>query len=606
MILRKIKSITSILSSAQKKKLACFQVFIIFSALIELVAVSTLPTFLYIASTKNVVETDEKVRYFFNYLNLQSHYELIQYAAFIALTLIISGNVASLCITYFLTKFSAEIGHELSSILFKHYLKKPYLFHVQNSSSKLINNIYSEVGRIFSGIFNPILQLNAKLILSIALVVNLFFNSPDVTLIMISVLGFIYVCIYLMVKNLLSKNGKVLTDSNITSYNTLNESLSGIKEIKQMQIEDFYHKKFFDSSIKRARAIANNQLISMFPKNILEIFAFGGGITFIIHLISGNKSFEEALPTLSLFAISGYKLMPAIQQVFSSISSAKSNINAFHNIKKDLQQAQATNSVGWEKSDTKIDFKNNIQLKEITFSYPNNNSPVLNDLTFDISKNESIALVGLSGSGKTTTVDVLLGILHQQIGSLYIDGKKITNQNISSFMNIMGYVPQTIFLSDSTLAENIALGENKEDIDIDRVIKALRMADLYDHVMTLEETIFTKVGERGVQLSGGQRQRVGIARVLYRSPEIIIFDEATSALDSLTEHNIMNSIDSLKDNKTILIIAHRLTTIQNCDKVLIFEKGQIVDSGTYDELITKNSLFQKMANNRFENIAKDN
>jgi len=333
------------------------------------------------------------------------------------------------------------------------------------------------------------------------------------------------------------------------------------------------------------------------PKYFMELIAFGTMIALVLYLLTSHKdNLGMILPILSVYALTGFKLLPTFQQIYSSIATIKGNMISFENIKDDLIESkrQNTSEVGiLEKEQLYV--KKNIVLEDVTFTYPNKEKPVLCNLSLTIKTNSIVGIVGLSGSGKSTLIDIVLGLISPQSGRLKVDDIKVSKENLRAWQNSIGFVPQSIFLSEGTIAENVAFGISKSNIDTMIVKQALKLAHLEELVSNMPKGIDTKVGERGVQLSGGQRQRIGIARALYNDPSLLVFDEATSALDGTTEKMIMDAIHDFSGMKTIIMIAHRLKTVQKCDVIYFINHGKIIDSGTYSELLEKNEQFREMA-----------
>jgi HlyD family secretion protein len=319
-------------------------------------------------------------------------------------------------------------------------------------------------------------------------------------------------------------------------------------------------------------------------------------ILLILYLIaSHNGNLGMILPIISVYAIGIIKLLPAFQQIYSSMAIIKANIPAFESIKHDLYDSLQKEIKSQKFERNCFTPKHSISLENITFTYPNKEEPALNKLDVFIPSNSVIGIVGPSGSGKSTLIDVLLCLIEPDNGHLKIDGEIINHQNRRSWQNVIGFVAQTIFLSEGTIAENVAFGIPKNQIDLNQVQKVLKLAHLSDLISTLDQGIHTKVGERGVQLSGGQRQRIGIARALYNNAEVLVFDEATSSLDGITEKMIMEAIHDFSGKKSIILIAHRLKTVKKCDKIFFIDKGRVADQGTYQELIKSNKHFKDMA-----------
>ena len=332
------------------------------------------------------------------------------------------------------------------------------------------------------------------------------------------------------------------------------------------------------------------------PRYLVELIAFGSIILLILYLmISYEGNLGIILPILSIYAVGAIKLLPAFQQIYGSIGLIKANIAAFDSIQEDLNNSFRVESEKQIIEEEYLNPKKQISLENIAFTYPSKEEPALNQLSMTIPANSVIGVVGPSGAGKSTLIDIFLGLIEPQEGQLIIDHTIINDQNRRSWQNSIGFVAQSIFLSEGTIAENIAFGISNDQIDLDQVHKVIKLAHLDEFIKTLNNGVDTKVGERGVQLSGGQRQRIGIARALYHKAEVIVFDEATSSLDGVTEKMIMDAIHDFSGKKTIILIAHRLRTVQKCDKIFFINNGTVADQGTYQELLENNEHFKNMA-----------
>ena len=370
--------------------------------------------------------------------------------------------------------------------------------------------------------------------------------------------------------------------------------MMGIKDIKLKSLERNFIGRFRQPSIDNARFSAQGLVIAILPRYLLETVAFGGIISIILILLSNDVLISEIIPVLSLYAVAGYRLLPAVQNIYSAQSMIKYNRPALMIIINDLKEIETEekNELSNE-VDQIIKFDRKITVNDIFFKYPKSKKNVINGISLSILKNTSIGFAGSTGSGKTTLIDVILGLLDPKKGNIIVDDTIINNQNLLSWQNKISYVPQTIFLIDESISSNIAFGIKREEIDHDKVAKAAQLANLDRFVEDLPEKYDTLVGENGVKLSGGQRQRIGIARALYNEPEVLVLDEATSALDGITENYVMEAIESLSNKLTLIIVAHRITTIENCDMIYFLEEGKIKDYGTYNELISKNSQFKR-------------
>jgi len=333
---------------------------------------------------------------------------------------------------------------------------------------------------------------------------------------------------------------------------------------------------------------------------MLELLAYGSIIVLILFSIVSTSSYENInnlIPLLAVFALAGFKILPALQHIYSSLTMIRSNLASYHNLADDLKASHMQiNSAKTLKGNARLEFARELELRDICFKYPNSEKLILDNINLNIYPNQVIGFVGPSGSGKSTLIDILLGLIPPQSGSIKLDGEPISN-NHRAWQDIIGYVPQSIFLSDTSIAENIAFGIPLESIDIPRIHEVIKLAQLDTFVGDLPDGINTIVGERGVQLSGGQCQRIGIARSLYIDSNILFLDEATSSLDGVTESFIMDSINNLQGKKTIVIVAHRLTTVKNCDTIFYLDSGKIVDQGTFDELSSRHNFFRAAQNN---------
>jgi HlyD family secretion protein len=350
-----------------------------------------------------------------------------------------------------------------------------------------------------------------------------------------------------------------------------------------------------------AEATGANLAMSRVPRYAMELLAFGGVISLVLYLLAAHEgNLGTILPVLSIYALAGFKLLPAFQQIYTALSQVRGNLAAFDALRDDLRASAETepdSQVADPDPETRAHLtpEHAIELADITFTYPGKADPALRDVRVEIPVNRVIGLVGATGSGKSTLIDILLGLIRPQQGELRVDGVPVAEDRLRVWQNSLGFVPQAIFLADSTIRENIAFGLPPEATDEDRVRRAATMAHLDELLEELPLGLETRVGERGVQLSGGQRQRIGIARALYDDADVLILDEATSALDGITERLIMDAIHDFSGRKTIIMIAHRLATVKQCDCIYLLANGQVVDQGSYDELNQRNAVFQRMA-----------
>ncbi|WP_169312619.1 ABC transporter ATP-binding protein [Leadbettera azotonutricia] len=360
-----------------------------------------------------------------------------------------------------------------------------------------------------------------------------------------------------------------------------------------------FSSNFFPNLQKKyAMNDAVSEVVNDLPKYLIETIAIGGIIGVIIFLIHSGSKIDEFLPVLTIYVFGAYRLLPLLQKIFRANASIKYNFPIVENLNRDFRGLPDGSALINENT-LKMNFRKEIKLENIVFAYPTSKIDIIKNQSLSIASNTSIALVGSTGCGKTTFVDIILGLLEPQTGKIFIDNIELTDKNRKNWQKTLGYVPQSIYLTDDTIRNNIAFGVDQKNIDNNALIRASKLANIHDFIVTeLKDNYDTIIGERGIRLSGGQRQRIGIARAVYHDPSVLILDEATSALDGLTENAIMDAIKNVSHKKTIIIIAHRITTVKHCDEIYLMDKGIIIDKGNYEELYQKNEAFKRMADGK--------
>ena len=568
----------------------------IIMAFFEVVGVASILPFMSMVLDPDQISSNQILSFLFNFFKFDNVETFLFYSGVAVLVLLAFSNFFSAFMYWAITYFSKMQGHIISMRLLKHYLSNNYLFFIERNSSDLGKNILSEIDRVVKGVVLQALQAISKAILTIVVFTFLIYINPFIAIISVLSIGGAYFIFYIISRSYLSTIGEKQSIALFHRYRTVDEAMMGIKDIKLKSLERNFIGRFRQPSIDNARFSAQGLVIAILPRYLLETVAFGGIISIILILLSNDVLISEIIPVLSLYAVAGYRLLPAVQNIYSAQSMIKYNRPALMIIINDLKEIETEekNELSNE-VDQMIKFDRKITVNDIFFKYPKSKKNVIDGISLSILKNTSIGFAGSTGSGKTTLIDVILGLLDPKKGNIIVDDTIINNQNLLSWQNKISYVPQTIFLIDESISSNIAFGIKREEIDHDKVAKAAQLANLDRFVEDLPEKYDTLVGENGVKLSGGQRQRIGIARALYNEPEVLVLDEATSALDGITENYVMEAIESLSNKLTLIIVAHRITTIENCDMIYFLEEGKIKDYGTYNELISKNSQFKKMA-----------
>ena len=591
-----IKNLFDLLSINQRKRFYILQFLVIVMSVVEILGVASIIPFMALVGDMSQLEQNSFFAEIYRESGATSESQFVFYIGLCVLGLLFISMVISIFTTWGLSMFANKIGTEIADRLYTYYLRQGWLFHASGSSAQLTKKIATETMRVTGAVLVPLMQMNSKVVLSLLMSLSIFFYDPKVALIGLSIFAISYFFLFKGVRNRLNKNGIAISEVNEERFRLMNEGFGGIKDLLLMGRDNDFINRFNKSGKTLAYSQGTNAALAQAPRYFVELLAFGSMIVLILYLIaSHNGNLGMILPILSVYAIGIIKLLPAFQQIYSSIAIIKANIPAFESIQQDLYDSLHKESKSQKFEQNYLNPKDSISLENITFTYPNKEEPALDKLDMLIPSNSVIGIVGPSGSGKSTLIDILLCLIEPQKGHLKIDDEIINHQNRRSWQNTIGFVAQTIFLSEGTIAENVAFGIPENEIDLDQVQKVLKLAHLSDFISTLDKGIHTKVGERGVQLSGGQRQRIGIARALYHNAEVLVFDEATSSLDGITEKMIMEAIHNFSGKKSIVLIAHRLKTIKKCDKIFFINKGKVVDQGTYQELIESNKHFKDMA-----------
>lgn len=592
-----IKQFFSLLTSGQKRRLYILQVLVLVMSFTEILGVASIIPFMALVGDMNQLQQDTIIGKVYELSGIVSETQFVFMLGVCVLLLLIISSIISMFTLWRLSMFANFIGSEIADRLYIHYLNQNWLFHVSGSSAQLTKKIAIEARRVTDYLLTPLMIMNARIVFILLMSISIFLFDPLIAITGLSFFSAAYFIMYRVIRKRLEINGKSISDVNGHRFRLMNEGFGGVKDILLLGRANDFIMRFNKTGILLARSLGSNVGLSLVPRYFIELLAFGSMIGLILFLLTKYEgNLGTILPVLSLYALAAAKLLPAFQMVYASISSIKGNISALESIKDDLIDSKKSKILSSDHKEKDYIYpKHQISLKDITFTYPGKKEITLNNINMTIPANSVIGIVGPSGSGKSTLIDILLGLIKPQYGQFKIDSTIIHDQNCRHWQNTIGFVAQSIFLSEGTIAENVAFGISQSRINQEKVRHALKLAHLDEFVQTLEKGIHTKVGERGVQLSGGQRQRIGIARALYHEAEVIIFDEATSSLDGITEKMIMEAINNFIGKKTIVMIAHRLKTVQNCDQIFFIDKGQVVDQGTFKELMETNEYFKKMA-----------
>jgi ATP-binding cassette, subfamily B, bacterial PglK len=593
-----IKRILYLLNVRERKRLYLLFVVMVISAVIEVVGIASIMPFLSLITDPSLVEDNAILKWIYTNLNFQSTNRFLIFTGVMVLVILVVSNLLVFLTNWGLARFSWMRSHSISRRLLRNYLLQPYKFFLNQNTSILGKNILSEVQIVVKGVVVPLLQIFSRGIVAIFIFVMLVIIDPVLAFSLIFLLGGAYLLIYRLIKQKLNIKGKKRYKTNTERFKAVNEAFGDIKQLKLMGCENFFIKRYSKPSIEYAKHNASAQIIGHIPRYIIEVIAFGGMIVVVLYFLATGKGLGEFLPIIGLYAFATYRLLPALQAVFTGIATVRFNNQGLDALYEDI--SYFSDKVNVRMHDrikiNPLPFKKVFELDNVTFGYPGVKKPIIKDLNVKIDVNTSVAFAGATGAGKTTIANIILGLLSPDSGRMIVDGTEITDDNLASWQRNLGYIPQDIYLQDDTVIRNITFGVPDDRVDMDSVINAAKIANIHDFIMNeLPEQYNTIVGERGVRLSGGQRQRIGIARAIYHDPAVLVLDEATSALDGATEQEVFRAIENITKTKTLIIIAHRLTTIQDCDVIYVMHNGKIVGSGRYDELLKSNRSFQKIA-----------
>ena len=573
-----IKKVFFLLTPSERRQAYLLLLMILIMALLDMIGVASILPFMAVLTNPSLVETNlilnsiYKVSFIFGIENKQQFLFALGLLVFV---LLVISLIFKAITTYVQVRFIQMREYTIGKRLVEGYLHQPYSWFLNRHSADLGKTILSEVVIVIGGCIFPLLDLISKGLVTIALITLLILADPKIALVVGFTLGSIYGCIFFFLRRFLKRIGKERLKNNQMRFTTVIEAFGASKEIKVAGLEQSYIKRFSIAAQNFAKYQALSQVIGQLPRFFLEAIAFGGVMLIILYLMSQTGGFIHSLPIISLYIFAGYRLMPAAQQIYTAFTQISFNSPSIDQLNKDIKNLKPFNL---KEKQVALSFNKKIVLNNVHYNYPNSSRTALKNINIEIPAKAKVGLVGTTGSGKTTTVDIILGLLEPQKGNLEVDGQIITKQNSRAWQQSIGYVPQQIYLADDTVAGNIAFGLDPKDINKEALEKATKIANLHEFVMNeLPDKYETTVGERGVRLSGGQRQRIGIARALYHNPQVLILDEATSALDYQTEQAVMDAMNNISKDITIILIAHRLNTVKNCDIVFKLEKGEVIN-----------------------------
>jgi len=567
---------------------------VILGALSSALMVGSVLPFLSVLSDPSAIGRVPVLSWTYETLGFTDSYAFLVALGLASFIVIIITSFIQIVKAYVMARYAMMRVHSISHRLLTTYLSQPYPYFLNRHTGEMSTRVLAETQQLVFQFMRPAAELIASSFTVIAIVALLVWMEPLTTVAALTVLGGIYAVIYTLSRQALRSYGYIRAEANSERFRIANEALGGIKDIKLLGREGAYAARYAAPSHRMARALVFVQLMSQVPQLVLQAVAFGGIILLCLLLMNG-EGLSKLLPILGVFAFAGQRLMPELSKLYSSLAQLQAGSAAVNVVYNDLVQTTVVESLTC-KVPPALGLKQTLEISSVSYSYPAAEHAGLFNVSLRINAGERIGIVGTTGAGKTTLADIILGLLPPSEGRIIADGTPITGDNLRGWQQSVGYVPQDIFLTDASVSENISLGIPLQEINEERVRYAAEIARLDDFIRDdLPDGYATTVGERGVRLSGGQRQRIGIARALYHDADLILFDEATSALDNLTEREVMAAINALPGDKTVLMIAHRLSTVKRCDRIIVLDRGRLVGCDTWEALMAENHVFQKIA-----------
>ncbi len=577
-----LKKLWDHLTSRRKKQFLMLLILMIFASFLEVVSVGAVLPFLGVLTAPEQIYHHPLMQPLIQILELSTPAQLVlPITIFFIIAALLAGSIR-LLLLYVMTRISYATGADLSIKSYNLTLYQEYAIHVSRNSSEIINGIISKTSTVIGGVILPILNLISSTILIVSIMGALFVIDTIVALSAFIGFGLLYLGIIRYTGKQLKENSKIIADKSTQMIKSLQEGLGGIRDILIDGSQEFYSQLYRSADLPLRRASGNNLFIGGGPRYVLEAVGMTLIATLAYIMTQQEGGIEKAIPVLGALALGAQRLLPALQQAYGSYSTMRGVEASLQDVLDLLDQPLP--EYADQSPPIPILFEREIKLTNLSFRYTEDTSLVLKNINLSIAKGKRIGFIGVTGSGKSTLLDIIMGLLSPTDGKLTIDQKPLNSQSLRAWQAHIAHVPQNIYLSDSTIEENIAFGIPKEKIDHQRVKKAAKQAQISELIKQWKDGYRTLVGEQGVRLSGGQRQRIGIARALYKKANVLILDEATSALDNETEQTVMEAINGLEKDLTILIIAHRLTTLKDCDQIVKLDNNNNIRVGTYDEI----------------------
>lgn len=591
------RKLMDMLDKRERRRFRLLLVLVLVMGFANMAGVAAIIPFLSVLADPDLVQRNAILSGLYDGLGFQDRQSFLIALGLLLFT-VFTGAVAIRALTaWAMFRFGCMRIHSIAMRLLRGYLRQPYEWFLGRHSADLVKTMMTESMMLVNGVVIPMLEVIANSAVVISMLALMVLVEPLASLLMAVIVGGSYGVIFLWVRHRLARLGRTRFDANTACMRIAQEAIIGAKEIKVLGLETSVLARFDAPALLLARSQASNRTMAEIPRHLLEGIAFGGMIlVLIVLLVLEDGNLSKVLPVAGVYALAGARLMPSMQSVFRGMSMIRYQRHMLDTLHREVMEGDRAPLLPSGVPEP-LRLHEKLELREVAYAYPNAERPALSGLSLTIPARSSVGIVGGTGAGKTTAMDLLLGLLAPSEGAVSVDGVEIEGDvGRRAWRRSIGYVPQHIFLSDDTVASNIAFGLPVEQIDMAAVERAARMAELHDFVMEeLPGGYQTLVGDRGARLSGGQRQRIGIARALYHDPDVLIMDEATSALDNVTERAVIEAMNRLGGDKTVVMVAHRLSTVRNCDTIFLLEHGKVSAQGSFDELLEISSAFRDMA-----------
>jgi ATP-binding cassette, subfamily B, bacterial PglK len=598
-MLETYRKLLDLLTPSERRRFFLVLGIVLVMGFVEMVGVASIVPFMLVLADPGSIERHAILGNVYTGLGFTDPRSFMVFLGAVVFLVVVGGLLFRAFAYYVVYRFTMMRSYTIANRMLRGYLFQPYTWFLNRHSAEIGANVLGDVTKVTTKALLPAMKLLTYGVVVAGLALLLVLARPGVALAATVLFGGSYVLVYVGVRKYLHRIGIERHEANRERFQIAGEALGGIKDVKLGGLEDAFLSRYRTPALKVARHDAHSTILAELPHYLLEAVAFGGMLAFVLYmLVTGSGSLTSIMPLLALYAFAAIRIFPALQRIYNSLAAIRFSKPTLDRLHADIKAAEANMRTlpPRVKGAPALRLTERLELEDVHYTYPLADRPALRGMSLAIPARTTVGIVGGTGAGKTTAIDIVLGLLTPDEGRLVVDGTPVTPENMRAWQRSIGYVPQQIFLTDDTVSANIAFGLDEGEIDQAAVERAARIAEIHDFVLSeMPKGYATRVGERGVRLSGGQRQRIGIARALYHDPDVLILDEATSALDNLTEKAVMDAVHNLGHAKTIVMIAHRLSTVRDCDTIFMLEGGQVVAEGAYDDLIETNRQFRALA-----------